>query len=55
MKNKTKIKIGDSIRVCLPNGTLDQVVYRVQGTRKGQPVIHDNWAPVVVKSWVKVR
>ena len=36
------------------NPTLDPVVYRVQGTRKGQPVIHDNWAPVVVKSWVRV-
>lgn len=50
----TKLKIGQRIRVCLNDGTIDPVVYTVQGTRKGQPVILDNWQAVVVKSWIRV-
>lgn len=49
-----KIKIGERIRVRLNDGAIDPVVYTVQGTRKGCPVILDNWQAVVVKSWVRV-
>lgn len=49
-----KLKIGERIRVCLKDGAIDPVVYTVQGTRKGCPVILDNWQAVLVKSWVRV-
>lgn len=55
MKHKhSKLKIGDRIRIRLHDDTLDTVVYTVQGTRKGDPIIHENWQAILVKSWVKV-
>lgn len=55
MKNKTAIKIGDRIRVTDYQSSLPkEVVYTVQGTRNGFPVVYDFWMPVLVKHYVKV-
>lgn len=51
---KPKLKIGSRIRVCLETGVLDPVVYTVVGTRKGRPLVADNWGLVAIRSWVRV-
>jgi hypothetical protein len=55
MTKKNQVKIGDRIRVTDAQSPLaGGVVYTVQGTRKGLPIVHDNWAAVVVRDFEKV-
>jgi hypothetical protein len=55
MNTKHKVKIGDRIRVTDYQSPLSkQVVYTVQGTRKGLPVVHDYWQAVTVRFFEKV-
>ena len=53
-----KVRKGDHVRLFNDNGTLDGVVYTVQGMiRKGRqslPVIFDYWQPVVLTRYIKV-
>jgi hypothetical protein len=55
MTTKQTIKIGDRIRVTDHQSPLSKaVIYTVQGTRKGLPVVHDYWQAVTVRSFEKV-
>jgi hypothetical protein len=55
MTTKQKVKTGDRIRVTDAQSPLaGGVVYTVQGTRKGLPIVHDYWAAVVVRAFEKV-
>lgn len=53
-----KLRTGDRVQCFRTDGTLDAVVYTVQGFaragRKCLPYIFDNWSPVVLKRWVRV-
>jgi hypothetical protein len=52
-KNMNKTKIGSRIRICLPNGTLDPVVYTVKGFKSGCALVAHGWGIFRIKSWVK--
>ena len=54
MNKKNQVKIGDRIRVTDYISPLAGVVYTVQGTRRGLPVVYDNWKSVTVRSFEKV-
>ena len=55
MNKTTKVKTGDRIRVTDAQSPLAVgVIYTVQGTRKGLPIVLDYWAAVVVRDFVKV-
>ena len=55
MTTKHKVKTGDRIRITDAQSPLaGGVVYTVQGTRKGLPIVHDYWAAVVVRAFEKV-
>jgi hypothetical protein len=55
MTKKNQIKIGDRIRVTDYQSPLSKsVVYTVQGTRKGLPVVHNYWQAVTVRFFEKV-
>jgi hypothetical protein len=55
MTTKHKVKIGDRIRVTDYQSPLSkEVVYTVQGTRKGLPVVYDYWQAVTVRFFEKV-
>jgi hypothetical protein len=55
MKPKNKVKVGDRIRITDSASPLSGgVVYTVQGTRKGLPVVFDYWQAVAVRAFEKV-
>lgn len=55
MTTKQTIKKGDRIRVTDYQSPLPKtVIYTVQGTRKGLPVVHDYWQAVTVRFFEKV-